>query len=91
MPFFLLIPILVVMGVVCLIAALLAVVLLAVVAVTGLSVLFVLHKFGYDRRLMAYLVDRGESAPSVKFRVDDLDLPVTSAWRFEDPRLRPPG
>lgn len=90
MPFFLLIPILVVMGVVCLIAALLAIVLLVVTAVTGLSVVFVLHKFGYDRRLAAYLADRGGASPRVKVQVDDLDLPVTASWTFEDRRMRPP-
>ena len=90
MPFFLLIPILVVMAVVCLIAAILAIVLLVVTAVTGLSVLFVLHKFGYDRRLMAYFADRGGVSPRVKVRVDDLDIPVTSVWSFEDRRPRPP-
>lgn len=91
MPFFLLIPILVVMAAVCVIAALLAIVLLAVTAVMGLSIAFVLHKFGYDRRLMEYLAARSGASPPVKVRIDDLDLPVTSTWSFHDPGASPPG
>ncbi len=90
MPFFLLIPILVVMAVVCVIAAVLAIVLLAVTVVTGLSIVFVLHKFGYDRRLMAILAERAGASPPAKVRIDDLDMPITSTWSFETPRGRPP-
>lgn len=90
MPFFLLIPILVVLAVVCLIAAILAVVLFAVVAVTGLSALFILHKFGYDQLLIAHIAQRGRTSPNVKVRVDDLDLPITSAWTFDDRGPRRP-
>jgi hypothetical protein len=90
LPLFLLSPLLVVMAVLGLIAALLAIAFLAVAAVMGLSVVFVLHKLGYDHRLLAYLAERGGASPPVKVRIDDVDLPITSTWSFESPRGRPP-
>ncbi|APW61611.1 hypothetical protein BSF38_03133 [Paludisphaera borealis] len=84
MPFFLLIPILIVMGVVCLIAAILAAVFFMVVAFTGLAVAFILHKLGYDRRLIVYVMQRGRTSRNVKVKVDDLGVPVTRIWTFGD-------
>lgn len=90
MPFFLLVPILIVMGVVCLVAAILAAVFFIVVAFTGLSVALILHKLGYDRRLVAYIVQRGRTSPNVKVKVDDLGVPVTRIWTFGDEGPRRP-
>lgn len=84
MPFFLLIPILIVLAVAFLVAAILAIVFLSVLAVTGLVSGFILHKLGYDRRLVAYLMQKSRTSPNVKVRVDDLDVPITATWRFED-------
>ncbi|MDG3007539.1 hypothetical protein [Paludisphaera mucosa] len=72
-----------------LLAAFLAVVL-AIFAATALLVAFVLHKLGWDRRLIAYLVhkQRGRTSPPVKVWVDDLDAPIEARWSFDDPAAK---
>jgi hypothetical protein len=82
LPFFLLVPILVVLAVACLIAAILAVVFFAVVAITGLIVALILNRLGYDRRLIAYFMNRGRTSRHVKVKVDEFGVPVTTVWTF---------
>jgi hypothetical protein len=81
-----LIPILIVLSVAFLIAAILAVVFLTVLAVTGAVVGFILHKLGYDRRLLIYVMHKGRTSRHYKVPVDDLDVPITTTWRLEDQR-----
>jgi len=86
MPFFLLFPILVILAVACLIAAVLAIVFLSVLAVAFLLTAIVLHKLGLDRRLIAHLSRSGRASKRFKARVDDLDVPITAVWTVDEPR-----
>jgi hypothetical protein len=85
-PFFLLIPILIVLSIAFLIAAIMAVVFLTVLAITGLAAGFILHKLGYDRRLIVHFMHKGPAPRRAKGPVDDLGVPIAAAWRFEDQR-----
>ncbi len=78
------VPILVVLAAVCLVAAILAAVFFIIVGFTGLIVALILHKLGYDRRLIAYVMQRGRASGHVKVKVDDLGVPVTRIWTFGD-------
>ncbi|AMV35835.1 hypothetical protein [Planctomyces sp. SH-PL62] len=71
-------------------------VVLATFAVVALLVGFVLHKLGWDRRLVAYLLRKQgvRIAPVAKVRFDDLDEPIEARWTFDEPSLedaRRPG
>lgn len=83
MPFFLLLPILLILAVACLIAAVLAIVFLSMLAIALLITAIVLHKLGLDRRLIAHLTRSRWASKPFKFRVDDLDVPIT-AWTIDD-------
>jgi hypothetical protein len=85
-PLFLLVPILIVLSIAFLIAAIMAVVFLTVLAITGLAAGFILHKLGYDRRLIVHLIHKGSAPRRAKGPVDDLGVPITTTWRFEDHR-----
>ncbi|WP_165246583.1 hypothetical protein [Paludisphaera soli] len=62
----------------------LLVVLLTAVACATLFVAFVLHKLGWDRRLVAYLMKKQgvRVAPVAKVRFDDMDEPIEAHWSF---------
>ena len=89
LPFFLLFPILVILAVACLIAAVMAIIFLSALAVTGLLTAIVLHKLGLDRRLIAYLSRSQRTAKGFKARVDDLDVPITAVWTIDEPSSAP--
>lgn len=80
MPFFLLVPFLVVMVVVSLVVAIVAAVLFLVTAFTGLVAGLILHKLGYDRRLMAFVMRRVRPSHVVKVEVDEFGIPFTKVW-----------
>jgi len=55
---------------------------------------FVLHKLGWDRRLIAFLAKRAgvQVSPPVKARFDDMDAPIEAHWIIdENPRAGRPG
>lgn len=70
------------------------VVALTVAAVCLLAAGFVLHKLGWDRRLIAFLANRAGvrvPPPPVKARFDDMDAPIEAHWIIEDPHAGRPG
>lgn len=71
-------------------------VVLATFAAVALLVGFVLHKLGWDRRLIAYLMKKQgvRIAPVAKVKFEDLDEPIEAHWTFDEPSLedaRRPG
>lgn len=89
MPFFLLFPILVILVVASVIAAIMALLFLAALTVAGLLTAIVLHKLGLDRRLIVYLSRDSRPAKGFKARVDDLDVPITAVWTVDEPSSAP--
>jgi hypothetical protein len=81
-PFFLLVPILLVMALVGLVVAIVAAVVFIASAFTLLVAALILHKLGYDRRLVAFLMRRFRPAHIVKVEVDEFGVPVTKVWTF---------
>jgi len=64
------------------------VVALTLAAVCLLAVGFVLHRLGWDRRLVAFLATRAgvRVSPLAKVKFDDMDAPIEAHWVIEDPR-----
>ena len=64
------------------------VVALTAVALAALAVGLVLHKLGWDRRLLAYLASRhGVRVVATRTRkgpVDDFDAPIEARWTLID-------
>jgi hypothetical protein len=81
-PFFLLVPILLVMAVVGLVVAIVAAVVFMASAFTLLIAAMILHRLGYDRRLIAYMMRRFRPTHVVKVEVDEFGVPVTKVWTF---------
>lgn len=70
------------------------VVALTLAAVCLLAVGFVLHKLGWDRRLIAFLANRAGvrvPLPPVKAKFDDMDAPIEAHWIIDDPNVGRPG
>ncbi len=62
----------------------LLVVVLTAAACATLLVAFVLHKLGWDRRLVAYLMKKQgvRFAPPAKVKFEDMDEPIEAHWSF---------
>lgn len=83
MPLFLIVPLV-------LVAAFLAIVL-AAFAATALLAAFVLHKLGWDRRLVAYLMRKqGVRVATFRFEekpeADPMDAPIEARWTMVEER-----
>jgi len=89
-PFFLLVPILLVMAVVGLVVAIVAAVVFIASAFTLLVAALILNRLGYDRRIVAYLMRRLRPSHVVKVEVDEFGAPVTQIWTFGQASPRKP-
>jgi hypothetical protein len=81
-PFFLLVPMLLVMAAIGLVVAIVAAVVFMASAFTLLIAATILHRLGYDRRLIAYMMRRFRPSHIVKVEVDEFGVPVTRVWTF---------
>ena len=66
-------------------------IVMATFAATALLAAFILHKLGWDRRLVAYLMRKqGVHVATFRFQekpeVDDMDAPIEARWTMVEER-----